>query len=79
MTLQTIYKKVLKAKGNNNYKLPHLYREKPRNNGRLPENVNVCNNTLHSMMEHQKTSDKLTQKQKKVNDLLENTEHLAGV
>ena len=79
LILQTIYNEVLKAKGNNNYKLPHLCKQKLRKKGRLPENTSVCNDALHSMMEHRKTLDQLSQQQKEVNALLENAEHIAGV
>ena len=77
LTLQTIYNEVFKAKGNNDYKLPHLRKQKLRKKGSLPENVSVCNDALHSMMEHRKTLDQLSQQQKEVNALLENAEHIA--
>ena len=47
LTLQTIYNEVFKAKGNNDYKLPHLRKQKLRKKGSLPENVSVCNDALH--------------------------------
>ena len=79
LTLQCIYDEVLKSKGNNNYKLPHLRKEKLRKKGRLPENVTISNNALQLMMEHQNTLDRLDQQEKEVNDILDNAENIAGV
>ena len=79
LTLQCIYNEVLKSKGNNNYKLPHLRKEKLRKKGRLPENVTISNDALQLMMEHQNTLDRLDQQEKEVNEILDNAENIAGV
>ena len=41
LTLQAVYDEIIKCRGNNTYKLPHLQKQKFRREGRLPTNLTV--------------------------------------
>ena len=79
LTLQAIYKEVIKAKGNNNYKLPHLKKEALRKQGRLQENVSVCSGALKSMRSHQEFLKNQDKKKEEVDTILKMTKKLTEV
>ena len=79
LTLQAIYNEVIKAKGNNNYKLPHLKEEALRKQGRLQENVSVCSGALKSMRSHQEFLNNQDKKKEEVDTILKMTKKLTEV
>jgi hypothetical protein len=51
LTYQTCLNEIIKQHGGNDYKIPHMDKEKLEREGRLPKNISVCMEGEHWMHE----------------------------
>ena len=63
--MQLIYHEVIKHKGTNKYRLPHINEKKVRKEGQLPENIGIDMTAYKVILEH---SDYLNQQKRKDNE-----------
>lgn len=49
LTLQTVLNKVIECNGHNDYKIPHLGKERLQREGRLPANISVSKEAIEAM------------------------------
>ena len=71
ITLQLIYNEVIKHKGTNKYRLPHINKKKLRKEGRLPENVGIDLTAYKVLVEHSNYLNQQKTKNKEQNEILQ--------
>ena len=71
ITLQLIYNEVIKHKGTNKYRLPHINKKKLRKEGRLPENVGIDLTVYKVLVEHSNYLNQQKTKNKEQNEILQ--------
>ena len=60
LSLQKCMEASMLAEGNNNYKIPHMAKEKLRRRGNLPQNIEVSQEALDTAMQKLRPSDWVT-------------------